>query len=184
MIAQRLASLVRTEGLNSTAIRSFSASAACCERKRRSSVISTIRHPYARPSVQLGPSLIHVDENNPDRPLSANDQVTSHMRNRNPMNLERMRIGYKPTGFPLEKNNRNYWNKLELTISGKHTTATVTHWTGRKVCEASTKEWAISRFLYNMTDAAALEVVGKVIGQRCLETGVYEVFLKVRTKSV
>ncbi len=52
------------------------------------------------------------------------------------------------------------------------------HWTGRRVCLASTREWAIRRFLYNNTDATAVQAVGRVIGQRCLETGVCEVFLK------
>ena len=49
------------------------------------------------------------------------------------MNLEKMRIGFKPSGFPTEKRNRNYWNSLDLELSNHHTTATVTHWTGRKV---------------------------------------------------
>ena len=57
---------------------------------------------------------------------------------------------------------RNYWNRLELEITSKNTTARVVHWTGRKVASASTKEWAIRQFLYNTTDAAALEVVAKV----------------------
>ena len=62
-------------------------------------------------------------------------------------------------------------SRLDLTISQKHTTALVTHWTGRVVCRASTAEWAISKFLYSNTDLAAIEIVGKVIGQRCLDTG-------------
>ena len=38
----------------------------------------------------------------------------------------------------------------------------------REVCRASTKEWAINKFLYNYTDAAALQIVAKVLGQRAL----------------
>ena len=79
----------------------------------------------------------------------------------------------------LENRNRNYWNKLELEISNSHTTAIVTHWTGRVVARASTQEWSIRQFLYNLTDGAALKVVGQVISQRCLETGVSEVYLDV-----
>ena len=52
---------------------------------------------------------------------------------RNPMNLERMLIGYKPKGFPMERNKRAYWNRLDLGIKGGHTTAVVKHWTGREV---------------------------------------------------
>merc|ERR1719225_2498565 len=89
------------------------------------------------------------------------------------MNLEKMLIGKKPRGWELENRNRNYWNKLELEISNNHTTAIVTHWTGRMVARASTQE-SIRQFLYNLTDGAALKVVGQVISQRCLETGVSE----------
>merc|ERR550537_616976 len=95
------------------------------------------------------------------------------------MNLEKMLIGRKPRGFDMENKSRQYWNKLELEISGSHSTATVTHWTGRVVARASTQEWSIRQFLYNLTDQAALKVVGQVISQRCLETGVSEMVLLV-----
>ena len=133
--------------------------------------------------------------------LGPNNVVTPSIRNRNPMNLEKMRIGksnkfmtedtiidiqswnnfwiksigslsyrfchvsgYKPSGFPADKGSRNYWNALTLSCGGKHTQATVTHWTGRTVCSASTKEWAIAKFLYSNTDVAAVTAVGKVLG--------------------
>ena len=114
-----------------------------------------------------------------DAPYSNNDIIAPRVRNKNPMNLEKMLIGKKPRGWDLENRSRNYWNKLELEISGQHTTAVVTHWTGRQVARASTQEWSIRQFLYNCTDSAALKVVGQVISQRCLETGVSEVFLDV-----
>ena len=110
---------------------------------------------------------------------SNNNKVGPRVRNKNPMNLEKMLIGKKPRGFDMENKTRQYWNKLELEISGSHSTATVTHWTGRVVARASTQEWSIRQFLYNMTDQAALKVVGQVISQRCLETGVNEVHLEV-----
>ena len=112
-------------------------------------------------------------------PYGKNDQITPRVRNRNPVNLEKMLIGKKPRGFDLENKSRNYWNKLELDITNNHTTATVTHWTGRVVAKASTTEWPIRQFLYNLTDQAALKVVGQIISQRCLETGVSEVYLEV-----
>ena len=114
-----------------------------------------------------------------DSPYSSNDMVAPRMKNRNPMNLEKMLIGAKPEGWSLEKKPRRYWNKLELEISNAHTTAVVTHWTGRVVARASTQEWSIRQFLYNLTDQAALKVVGQVISQRCLETGVSEMVLLV-----
>ena len=96
-----------------------------------------------------------------------NDSVAPVIKNRNPMNLEKMRIGFKPKGFGADRAKKEYWNALELSITSNHTTATVTHWTGRKVCSASTKEWAIEKFLYNKTDTAALKIVGKVLGMNC-----------------
>ena len=110
---------------------------------------------------------------------SKNNVISPRVRNKNPLNLEKMLIGKKPRGFDMENKTRQYWNKLELEISGAHTTATVTHWTGRVVARASTQEWSIRQFLYNLTDQAALKVVGQVISQRCLETGVSEVHLEV-----
>jgi len=79
----------------------------------------------------------------------------------------------------MEKETRQYWNKLSLEISKQHTTAEVTHWTGRPVAIASTKEWAIRKQLYNLTDSAAVQAVAKIISQRCLETGISEVYLQV-----
>ena len=32
-----------------------------------------------------------------------NNNIHTHVKNRNPMNLEKMRIGYKPTGFKFER---------------------------------------------------------------------------------
>jgi len=111
---------------------------------------------------------------------SRNDtMVQPRMNNRNPLNLEKMRVGRKPTGWALEEKSRKFWNKLELEISNSHTTAVVTHWTGRVVARASTQEWCIRQFLYNLTDEAALRVVGQVISERCLETGVSEMVLLV-----
>ena len=47
------------------------------------------------------------------------------------MNLEKMLIGYKPKGFFMERGKRDFWNRLDLSMSGGHTTAVVKHWTGR-----------------------------------------------------
>jgi len=114
-----------------------------------------------------------------EEPYSNNDIVAPRIRNRNPMNLEKMAIGRKPEGFQFEQSTRKFWNNLTLDISNQHTTAEVTHWTGRQVARASTREWPIRKQLYNLTDAAAVQVVAKIISQRCLETGVSEVHLMV-----
>ena len=97
--------------------------------------------------------------------LGPNDTVSPTFRNRNPMNLEKMRIAPKPEGFEGDLGKRNFWNGLNLSISANHTSASVTHWTGRKVCSASTKEWPIQKFLYSNSDLAAVKIVGKVLGE-------------------
>lgn len=42
---------------------------------------------------------------------SKNSDIAPVLVNRNPRNLERMRIGYKPDGFHVEKPGKNYWHK-------------------------------------------------------------------------
>ena len=43
-----------------------------------------------------------------------NDQIIPHeFHNRNPRNLERLRIAYKPTGYHLEKPGREFWHKYK-----------------------------------------------------------------------
>lgn len=39
------------------------------------------------------------------------NKVSSVFRNRNPRNLEKMRIGYKPDGYHVEKPGKCYWHK-------------------------------------------------------------------------
>lgn len=34
--------------------------------------------------------------------------------NRNPRNLEKLRIAYKPSGYHLEQPGRNFWHKYEF----------------------------------------------------------------------
>eukprot|EP00088_Acartia_fossae_P044913 TRINITY_DN4796_c0_g1_i10.p1 TRINITY_DN4796_c0_g1~~TRINITY_DN4796_c0_g1_i10.p1 ORF type:complete len:204 (+),score=35.13 TRINITY_DN4796_c0_g1_i10:42-653(+) len=114
-----------------------------------------------------------------DAPYSRNDEIAPRIRNRNPLNLEMMRIGRKPQGFRFEEKKISYWNRLTLEISGSNTTAEVTHWTGRKIAVASTTETSIRNQLFNKTDAAAVQAVAKIISQRCLESGISEVFLDV-----
>eukprot|EP00088_Acartia_fossae_P007866 TRINITY_DN13697_c0_g1_i3.p1 TRINITY_DN13697_c0_g1~~TRINITY_DN13697_c0_g1_i3.p1 ORF type:complete len:203 (-),score=20.72 TRINITY_DN13697_c0_g1_i3:122-730(-) len=119
-----------------------------------------------------------------DAPYSDNDKIAPRVMNRNPMNLEMMSIGRKPEGFQFEQEERAYWNKLTLEISNQHTTAEVIHWTGRPVASASTKEWAFRKQLYNLTDNAAVQAVGKIISRRCLETGIREVSLHLTSEEM
>ena len=98
------------------------------------------------------------------------------VHNRNPRNLEKLTIGYKPNGWHLEKPGRSYWHKLTLDISGKNITASVQHFSGTVPVTASTKEWAIKKHLYSTLDKAAYSNLGRILGRRCLETGITEMY--------
>ncbi|VVC29595.1 Hypothetical protein CINCED_3A011098 [Cinara cedri] len=94
--------------------------------------------------------------------------------NRNPRNLEKMRIAYKPAGYHLEKPGHEFWHKLQITISKRHVTASVLHHTGMVPIQVSTAEWAIRKQLYSTLDKVAYTTIGKVLAQRCLESGISE----------
>ncbi|XP_071448515.1 large ribosomal subunit protein uL18m [Hetaerina americana] len=109
-----------------------------------------------------------------DSPISANDVVLPSLVNRNPRNLERIRVAYKPKGYHVDKPGRDFWHKLVLTPSGRHITARVVHYTGSTVVSASSNEWCIRKHLYRTNDASAYVNVARVLSQRCLESGVIE----------
>ncbi|XP_059479720.1 large ribosomal subunit protein uL18m [Neocloeon triangulifer] len=98
----------------------------------------------------------------------------SVLNNRNPRNLERLRIAWKPQGYHLEKPGRTYWHKLVLKQSQRHITAQVVHFTGKVVVEASTEEWCIKKHLYNPSDVSAYKNLAKILARRCMEFGLLE----------
>lgn len=103
------------------------------------------------------------------------NEACSEFYNRNPRNLERLRIAYKPIGYHLEAPGREFWHKLILEQSSRHVSAKIVHHTGLEVITASTKEWALKRFLYSTNDTSAYINLGQVFAQRCLESGISEV---------
>lgn len=109
--------------------------------------------------------------------------VNTFFYNRNPRNLERLRIGYKPDGWHVDNPGRSFWNKLvltyyyktnvfniidvlmsrlQLTETARYLTARVVHWKEGTVLEASTSEWAIKKHLYRPKDISAYANLGKV----------------------
>ncbi|CAG9767581.1 unnamed protein product [Ceutorhynchus assimilis] len=102
--------------------------------------------------------------------------------NRNPRNLERMRIAYKPDGYHVEKPGKNYWHKLNVTLSGKYVTATITHFENGEVLRASTSEWCIKKYLYRGKDTSAFINLGRILGFRCLQTGLTEISCDLEPK--
>uniref|UniRef100_A0A1B6MEG2 Large ribosomal subunit protein uL18m n=1 Tax=Graphocephala atropunctata TaxID=36148 RepID=A0A1B6MEG2_9HEMI len=109
---------------------------------------------------------------------------SSFFYNRNPRNLERLRIALKPTGFFLDKPGKSYWNKLILKYnrSSRSVTGEVVHNSGQVAASASTNEWALSKHLYSKNDTSAHVNLARVLAQRCLETGISEVACFIERK--
>ncbi|XP_059168007.1 large ribosomal subunit protein uL18m-like [Physella acuta] len=92
--------------------------------------------------------------------------------NRNPRNLEKLRLARKRLGWQFQAPRKDYYHRLVFSRSNRHTEAWIEHWSGEVVVSASSKEWAIRNQLYSCTDVSASTSVGKVLAQRCLESGI------------
>ncbi|XP_050700400.1 39S ribosomal protein L18, mitochondrial-like [Eriocheir sinensis] len=108
-----------------------------------------------------------------------NDAVNPNFVNRNPRNMEMLRLARKPEGWDLEASSPLYWYKLMLEQSNRHSTGWVEHHTGTTVVSASTREWAIKQQLYSTTDTSAIRNIGHVLARRCLESGITEVYTEL-----
>ncbi|XP_015607792.1 39S ribosomal protein L18, mitochondrial [Cephus cinctus] len=103
------------------------------------------------------------------------------VENKNPRNMELLRIARKPVGYQLEKPGRNYWHKLQLSKTGRHVTAEVIHFQNGPVVSASTIEWSIKKQLYRLKDASAYQNIGQILARRCLESGIYFMRCDIRS---
>ncbi|CAL1541554.1 unnamed protein product [Lymnaea stagnalis] len=96
--------------------------------------------------------------------------------NRNPRNLEKLALARKRLGWRFQSPRKDYYHKLVFSHTQKHTEAWIEHFTGEVVLIASTKEWAIKDQLYSANDVSASSNIGKILAQRCLESGLTSVF--------
>ncbi|CAG9854318.1 unnamed protein product [Phyllotreta striolata] len=110
------------------------------------------------------------------------NEVASVFTNRNPRNLERMRIGYKPNGYHVDAPGKIYWHKLVLTTTGRYLTASVKHFQNGEVLSASTSEWPIKKQLYRTLDTSAYINLGRVLAHRCLQAGLLEISCFIQPK--
>uniref|UniRef100_A0A2M4C1B9 Large ribosomal subunit protein uL18m n=2 Tax=Anopheles marajoara TaxID=58244 RepID=A0A2M4C1B9_9DIPT len=94
--------------------------------------------------------------------------------NRNPRNLERLRVARKTDGYHLEKPTRSFWHRLDLTTSNKYVTARLIHFQNGTIVECSTMEWALKRHLYKGNDYTAYTNLARVFATRCMEVGLTE----------
>ncbi|RZC40982.1 39S ribosomal protein L18, mitochondrial [Asbolus verrucosus] len=101
--------------------------------------------------------------------------ISSHFINRNPRNLERMRIAYKPDGYHVDKPGKSFWHKLKLSSTGRYVRASIEHFQKGTILEASTSEWALKKQLYKCRDTSAYYNLGRVLAERCLKSGLTEI---------
>lgn len=99
-------------------------------------------------------------------------EIVPIVTNRNPRNLERMRIARKPVGYYYDKKNVEFWHKLKIEQSSRYVRASIVHNSQHTVLSCSTNEWALRKFLYSATDTSAYINLAKVFAERCLETGI------------
>lgn len=100
--------------------------------------------------------------------------------NRNPRNLERLRIARKPDGYHLDAPGRKFWHKLSLVSSKRTVSAQVVHYINGPVIEAKSSEWALQKQLYSVKDTCAYINLGRVFAQRCLESGISEMYCDIK----
>ncbi|XP_014256129.1 39S ribosomal protein L18, mitochondrial [Cimex lectularius] len=105
---------------------------------------------------------------------SVSSNVGEFVFNRNPRSLEKLRIAFKPKGWHLEKPGKSFWHKLTFERTSRHLTSRLVHFKNGTVLTASTKEWAIRKFLYSTVDKSAYMNLGRVMSQRCLQCGITE----------
>lgn len=133
------------------------------------------------------------------------NSTSAEFVNRNPRNLERIRIARKPDGYHLDRPGKKFWhkyvpiwfewfinilylfnqhlsllNRLILTPSNRIVTAQVIHYLNGPVIEAKTSEWALRKQLYSVNDTCAYINLGKVFAQRCLEAGIAEMYCDIK----
>lgn len=82
----------------------------------------------------------------------------------------------------MDRTNVQFWHKLVVTPGNGKVTAEVIHNNGTSVVSASTSEFGIKRLLYRYTDVAAYKTVGKVIAQRCIESGINAVYCDIEAE--
>ncbi|XP_006609517.1 39S ribosomal protein L18, mitochondrial [Apis dorsata] len=97
--------------------------------------------------------------------------------NRNPRNLERLRIARKPIGYVLDTRKITFWHKLEIYSTQRNIITEIHHFENGPIITVSSKEWGIKKQLFSTHDATAYKFVGRVLAQRCLESGISEIYV-------
>lgn len=113
--------------------------------------------------------------------INQKEATQTFLYNRNPKNLEKLKIAYNHNGYHLEKPGKTFYNKYENIIffktnnyilllshrliiepTGNYVTAKVVHLHDGTIIEASTKEWAIKKYLCKTSNTSAYENLARV----------------------
>eukprot|EP00047_Mylnosiga_fluctuans_P003174 m.227820 g.227820 ORF g.227820 m.227820 type:complete len:143 (-) comp11648_c0_seq1:91-519(-) len=105
------------------------------------------------------------------------------VQNRNPRSLELQGLQLKPKGYGTTHHDAPmFFHRLYLTLSNKHTSAFVEGADREVLFGASTQEPCVAQHLYSCSDKCAAQNIGKIIGQRCLESGITHVHWDIGLK--
>ncbi|KAF7638826.1 hypothetical protein Mgra_00001634 [Meloidogyne graminicola] len=102
-------------------------------------------------------------------------KYVKHFVNKNPRNMEMLRLLRKPNGWEFEKDRtrKNFIYRVDFVTTKNSTTATVIHFEqGKTVIEASTNEKSVRNQLYSPTDVSAAQNIGRLIARRCAMAGI------------
>lgn len=99
------------------------------------------------------------------------DLFPKRLTNRNPRNLEQLSLQKKPEGFWLDKSPPINWNKLVFEQKGRYLYASLMHWSGKTLIEASTRESTLAKYFKSPSSIQATTILAQVITRRCLQSG-------------
>ena len=111
--------------------------------------------------------------------LKSQEKLELVYTNKNPRHLELMGFN-KPCGFPTLYDYRNFYNKLNLEITNRHTNAFVENINGEILCYASTCEPYVRAQLHNTTDVMAVVNIARILAERCKESGIVRVLWRTK----
>lgn len=108
---------------------------------------------------------------------AATPVVEKKFVNRNPRNLEFLGIAWRRLGWKFHYPSREFYHRVVFDRTKRHTAAYVEHCSGKIVISVSTKEMAVARHLYSTSDTAAAVNIGRILAQRCHESGITSMVL-------
>jgi len=111
--------------------------------------------------------------------IAQSEKQDIFFENRNPRHMELSGFN-KPTGFRTLYERRNFYNKLHLEITNRHTKAFVENINGHIICYASTTEMGIAKRLHSVTDVSAVVNIARILAERLKKVGLERVQFNVR----